>query len=189
MAIQNFYDVYLEHERKKYAGTGIKRLVKNSINSISAKPTTASDKVNITPFVGNDLLVCAGRRNGILTEFDYKDEGKYTLVDVKNCFGSFAQACAQLKIINPANVEDKAMILKDIKGVFEYVRKIDETTYREYGAYSYADIDRRWSFKRLLVEAGFSGLGILYPIYPVKRLPQPIKLIWVHTRNKRFYGV
>ena len=188
MPVKNFNDVYREYERKINANTNPKKLAKNAINGIRKQVKRSNDGVDITPFVGNDLLICANRRNGVLTEFDYRDEGRYTLDDVTNCFGSFAEACAQLKIIYPFNIEDKDMILKDLRDVAEYVGKIDETTYREYGAYSYAAIDKRWKFNRLLVEAGLAAPDILYPVYTVKRYPYSKQITWNYTYRKKFFG-
>lgn len=189
MQIQNFSDVYREIQRKKNAAANTKKLIKNTANELK-KITEAKAKqdIDITSFVANDLLTCARRRNNILTEANYAAEGRYTLIDVKNRFGSFAQACTQLKIINPENVEDKAMILQNIKDVFDFTRKIDEVTYREHGAYSYAAIDKRWNFGKLLIEAGLATLNILYPIYPIKQSSRHARLIWSFTYNKKFHG-
>ena len=191
MQIQNFYDVYQEYQQKAATTVNTKKLVKKVIKNIRKKTETEcqNSEIDITPFVGNDLLICARRRNGILTECDYKDEGRYTLNDVVNCFGSFAHACTQLKIINPANIEDKAMILKNLKDVFEIMRKIDETVYRDYGAYSYTAIDKRWGFNRLLVESGLLAPTVLYPSYPFKRPSRYRRLVWNYTYGKQFYEV
>lgn len=190
MQIQNFSDVYREIQRKKNAAADTKKLIKNTANELK-KITEAKAKqdINITSFVANDLLTCARRRNNVLTEANYAAEGRYTLIDVKNCFGSLIQACTQLKIINPENVEDKEMILQNIKDVFEFTRKIDEVTYREYGTYSYAAIDKRWNFNKLLIEAGLAELTILYPIYPIKQMPRHARLTWSYTHDKKIYGV
>ena len=189
MRVQNFEDVYREYERKNHP-INIKQTVKNTLNEFTKRTEAkAKSEIDITSFVANDLLTCAKRRNNVLTEANYVVEGRYRLIDVNNCFGSFAQACTQLKIINPDNIEDKAMILQNIKNVFEEVRKINETIYREYGAYSYFAIDKRWGFAKLLVEAGLAAPSSLYPIYPIKRFPRHARLIWSYTRNKKFYGV
>lgn len=187
--MQILTNISQQYQHKSNIATNVKKLSKSATKEFKRKVEAKTDnKIDITSFVANDLLTCARRRNNILTEATYVVEGRYKLSDVNDCFGSFAQACTKLKIINPANIEDKEMIVKDIKNVFEFIRQINEIIYQEYGAYSYVAINKRWGFNKLLVEAGLVTLPNLYPTYQMKRSIIHIRLIWTYTYNKKFYG-
>ena len=189
MQLHNFRDA----AKNKTVGQSVRIVTTNktssntSTNSSSGSRSDGSGK-DRKWLIGQDLQRCACARNGILTKEVYRKEGKYTLVDVRNHYGSFKSACIYLKIINPDNIEDRDMVIANIKNVLEYEQKIDEATYREFGAYSFDAIDKRYGFKRLLVSEGLLPVTAIYPKYTIRKQPRCMRLTWVYTHPKHIYG-
>ena len=161
-------------------------LLQNDIKTTLPGPKTHKHN-RFKPYIGNDLIVCASRRNNILTAAIYQDEGRYSLEEVEQYYGSFDKACTDLQIINPDNVEDYTMVIEDIHNVYEFCRDINANIYKENGAYPFEAIDERYGFQRLLVKEKLAPMSSLYPSYPMRRTGTSVKIKHLLTYYKRFY--
>ena len=177
---------FAENTSVNSSASEIPHLLQNDIKT--ALPGPNVNKHNrFKPYIGNDLIICASRRNNVLTATVYQEEGRYSLEEVEQYYGSFDKACTDLQIINPDNVEDYAMVITDIRNVYEYCREINADIYKENGAYPFEAIDKRYGFQHLLVKEGFASVSTLYPNYPVRRAGISVKIKHVLTYHKRFY--
>ena len=138
--------------------------------------------------INNDLLRCAHARNNTLTRAWYSKDGEYSLLNVFHYYGTFEEACRQLKIKNPDNINDYEMIVEDIKRVLEEEKKIDADTYKNYGAYDYEAINKKYEFKAILRKEKLLPVTAYYPNYPVVLIPRATIIKAGRTYHKKFIG-
>jgi hypothetical protein len=165
----------------------IPHLLQNDIKTTLPGPNGRKHN-RFKPYIGNDLIVCASRRNNILTAAIYQKEGRYSLEEVEQYYGSFDQACTDLQIINPDNVEDYAMVITDIRNVYDFCRKINAEIYKDNGAYPFDAVDKRYGFQHILIKEGLAPVSSMYPSYPIRRMGLSVKTKSVLTHNKRLYS-
>ena len=147
---------------------------------------TVNPAQDLSIYVSTDLLRCAATRNNILTEAYYEKDGMYSLDEVRQYYGSFSEACIKFHIINPDNIEDCDMVIANIKSIYETERKMTEEIYRDYGAYDFDAINKRYGFRNLLFKAGI--IVSAYPVYRINKNPLPCYIVHTHTYGKRFFG-
>ena len=147
---------------------------------------TVNPEQDLSVCVSTDLLRCAATRNNILTEAYYEKDGMYSLDEVRQYYGSFSEACIKFHIINPDNIEDCDMVIANIKSIYETERKMTEEIYRDYGAYDFDAINKRYGFRNLLFKAGI--IVSAYPVYRINKNPLPCYIVHTHTYEKRFFG-
>jgi len=163
----------------------ISRIAKD-FNQLYKEEKAKVQEQDLSLCISTDLLRCAGARNNVLTEAYYKKDGKYSLEEVEQYYGSFSEACTKFHIVNPDNMEDRDMVIANIKSVYEIERKINEDIYRNYGAYDFDAINKRYGFRNLLFKAGI--IVSAYPVYRINKNSLPCYIVHTHTYGKRFFG-
>ena len=153
-----------------------------------------TDKIPAIPkppvwMIGEDIRRQAQARNNILTLDRYLERGRYSAEEIDEAYGSFAQACLELKIINPDNLDDYPHIVADIKAVAsENGGTVTPELYRENGIFSLDGIDKKYGFNQILVKEGLRARTLLYPTYPVKKHARHNKFTWLNTHDKVFWS-
>ena len=104
--------------------------------------------------VANDILKVARMYNNVLYKKNYFAYGIYSEEEVKQYFGSFEEACRELKIVNPEDPYDLDAVIEDIQVVLQQEKKISPQIYKDYGIYTVNELQRRYgSLDRLILIA------------------------------------